>query len=123
MGCYSLKGRLLSTQPVALNPPLLQEFHVLCTFKRLSLVFYWPAMKKDVDAYVSSSKVFQKIRMIVGHPRDYSNHFLRRYKHGKIPLLTSLMAFLTLPEKNSIMDSGSFDKICPLHCIGMSILG
>lgn len=62
-------------------------------------MFYWLAMKKDVDAYVSSCKIFQKIRMIVGHPRDYSNHFLCRYKRGKIPLLTSLMAFLTLPEK------------------------
>lgn len=110
-GHLFFKGQFVINPTCSLKSTLLQEFHnskigghlwVLCTFKRLSQVLDWLAMKKDVETYVSSCEVCQKIRMIVGHPRDYSNHFLCRYKCGKISLLTSLMAFLTLPEKTPL---------------------
>lgn len=48
---------------------LLQEFHssvfgghsgILRTFKRISQLFYWPGMKKDVDAYVRSCDTCQR---------------------------------------------------------------
>ena len=68
-GHLLFKGQFVINPTCSLKSTLLQEFHnskigghswVLCTFKRLSQVFHWIAMKKDVETYVSSCEVCQK---------------------------------------------------------------
>jgi hypothetical protein len=70
-GHLFFKGQFVINPTCSLKSTLLQEFHnskigghlwVLCTFKRVSLVFHWLAMKKDVETYVSSCEVCQKIK-------------------------------------------------------------
>ena len=43
-------------------PPYVGHRGIQATLKKAELYFYWPTMKKDIIAYVSSCMVCQKVK-------------------------------------------------------------
>jgi len=70
-GLVFYKTRVVVPQVQEIHKKILAEFHdskladhsrVLHTYKRLAIQFYWPNMYTDVQDYVSTCEIFQKMK-------------------------------------------------------------
>jgi len=71
VGLVFYKTRVVVPQVQEFRKKILAEFHdsklvghsrVLRTYKRLAIQFHWPNMYKDVQDYVSTCEIFQKMK-------------------------------------------------------------
>jgi len=76
-GCLTYNGRLVLPKNSSRIPMLLKEFHdgplgghsgPLRTFKRMSGMFYWEGMRKDIQRYIAMCDVCQKNKYLTLSP-------------------------------------------------------